>query len=94
LNRGKLPHAGRAAEAEGCAIYEGSPVVGVEDEKQIALPVAPDEDTRHRVVASAMVLGTNGYTSKLGYMNRKMVTIHTKMGATPPLGEDIFSEIG
>jgi glycine/D-amino acid oxidase-like deaminating enzyme len=91
----KMVHAlKRAAESEGCAIYEDSPVIGVEDGKQIALHVAPDEDTRYRVVASAVVLGTNGYTSKLGYMNWKVIALHTEMGATHPLGENIFSEIG
>jgi glycine/D-amino acid oxidase-like deaminating enzyme len=95
VNPMKMVHAlKRAAESEGCAIYEDSPVIGVEDGKQIALHVAPDEDTRYRVVASAVVLGTNGYTSKLGYMNWKVIALHTEMGATPPLGENIFSEIG
>jgi glycine/D-amino acid oxidase-like deaminating enzyme len=95
VNPMKMVHAlKRAAEAEGCAIYEGSPVVDVDDGRQIALHVAPDEDTRHLVTASTVVLGTNGYTSKLGYMNWKVIAIHTEMGATPPLGEDIFSEIG
>jgi glycine/D-amino acid oxidase-like deaminating enzyme len=95
VNPMKMVHAlKRAAESEGCAIYEDSPVIGVEDGKQIALHVAPDEDTRYRVVASAVVLGTNGYTSKLGYMNWKVIALHTEMGATHPLGENIFSEIG
>jgi glycine/D-amino acid oxidase-like deaminating enzyme len=95
VNPMKMVHAlKRAAESEGSAIYEDSPVIGVEDGKQISLYVAPDQDTRYRVVASAVVLGTNGYTSKLGYMNWKVIAFHTEMGATPPLGEDIFSEIG
>jgi glycine/D-amino acid oxidase-like deaminating enzyme len=95
VNPMKMVHAlKKSAESEGCAIYEDSPVIGVEDGKQIALHVAPDQDTRYRVAASAVVLGTNGYTSKLGYMNWKVIALHTEMGATPPLGENIFSEIG
>jgi glycine/D-amino acid oxidase-like deaminating enzyme len=95
VNPMKLVHAlKKAAESQGCAIYEDSPVVGVEEGKKITLHVSPDGEAHYRVTAPTLVLGTNGYTSKLGFMNWKVIAFHTEMGATPPLGENIFSEIG
>jgi glycine/D-amino acid oxidase-like deaminating enzyme len=95
VNPMKMVHALKsAAESEGCAIYEGSPVTRVDEGKQITLHVSPDRERRYRVTAPALVLGTNGYTSKLGYLNWKVIAVHTEMAATPRLDENTFSDIG
>lgn len=84
----------KAAESKGCVIYEDSPVVRVEEGKIIKLTVEPAGGKRYTVTAPALVLGTNAYTSKLGFLNRQIFAVHTEIAATPPMGKNIFSELG
>jgi glycine/D-amino acid oxidase-like deaminating enzyme len=88
----KLVHAlKKAAATAGAQIYEDSPVLEIQEGKIINLLVG---EQRHRVRAQAVVLATNGYTSKLGYFKNSVLAIHTPMAVTSPLPESIFSEIG
>jgi glycine/D-amino acid oxidase-like deaminating enzyme len=88
----KLVHAlKKAAESAGAHIYEDSPVFEIHDGKNITLMVG---EPNHRVSARAIVLATNGYTSKLGYFKNSILPIHTPMATTPSLPDSTFEEIG
>jgi gamma-glutamylputrescine oxidase len=80
-----------AAESAGAHIYEDSPVFEIQDGEDITLIVG---EPNHRVTAKAVVLATNGYTSKLGYFKNSVFPIHTPMATTPILPESTFEEIG
>jgi gamma-glutamylputrescine oxidase len=80
-----------AAESAGAQIYEDSPVFEIQDGENIHLTVGKQN---HRVTAKAIVLATNGYTSKLGYFKNSILAIHTPMAATPILPDSTFEEIG
>jgi glycine/D-amino acid oxidase-like deaminating enzyme len=81
----------KAAEGAGAHIYENSPVLEIEDGEVLRLIVG---EVRHIVRARAVVLGTNGYTSKLGFFKNSVLAIHTPMALTPALPESTFAEIG
>jgi gamma-glutamylputrescine oxidase len=81
----------RAAEVAGASIYEDSPVVEVEQGPTLRLVVGED---RRTVEARAVVLATNGYTSKLGFFRNNVLAIHTPMAVTPVLPDSTFQEIG
>lgn len=81
----------KAAESAGAHIYEDSPVFEIQDGENIRLIVG---EQRHIVLAKAVVLATNGYTSKLGYFKNSVFPIHTPMATTPCLPESTFQEIG
>ena len=81
----------KAAERAGAAVYDMSPVSGIEEGETIRLTVG---EGRHRVRARAVVLATNGYTSKLGYFKNSVLAIHTPMALTRPLPEKTFRAIG
>ena len=81
----------KAAETAGAKVYEFSPVIHVEEGKIIRLTVG---EANHKVISKALVLATNGYTSKLGFFENSVVPIHTPMAVTPPLPESTFTDIG
>jgi len=81
----------KAAESAGARIYEDSPVFEIEEGEKIRLVVG---EQNHRVIAKAVVLATNGYTSKLGYFKNSVLPIHTPMAVTPSLPDSTFEEIG
>jgi gamma-glutamylputrescine oxidase len=88
----RLVHALKsAAESAGARIYEDSPVFEIQDGEIVTLIVG---ESNHRVTAKAVVLATNGYTSKLGYFKNSVFPIHTPMATTPSLPESTFEEIG
>ena len=88
----KLVYALKAAsEGAGVMIYEDSTVFEIEEGKPVRLVVG---DGEHRVTAKALVLATNGYTSKLGYFSGRVLPFHAQIAVTPPLPEKIFSDIG
>jgi gamma-glutamylputrescine oxidase len=88
----KLVHAlKKAAEAAGASIYEDSPVLEIEQGDALRLVVG---EGRHKVEARAVVLATNGYTSKLGFFANNVLAIHTPMALTPELPDSTFQEIG
>jgi gamma-glutamylputrescine oxidase len=80
-----------AAESAGAQIYEDSTVFEIRDGEDISLTVGKQN---HSVTAKAIVLATNGYTSKLGYFKNSALAIHTPMAATPILPDSTFEEIG
>jgi len=80
-----------AAESAGAQIYEDSPVFEIRDGENIRLTVGKQN---HSVTAKAIVLATNGYTSKLGFFKNSALAIHTPMAATPILPDSTFEEIG
>ncbi len=81
----------KAAESVGARIYEDSPVIEIQDGETIRLTVG---DQNHMVIAKAVVIATNGYTSKLGYFKNSVFPVHTPMATTPSLPDSIFEEIG
>lgn len=80
-----------ASEGMGAVIYEDSPVLEIEEGKLVSLVVG---EGGHKVTAKAVVLATNGYTSKLGYFSGRVLPFHAQIAVTPPLPERIFSAIG
>ncbi|GAB5389661.1 MAG: FAD-binding oxidoreductase [Alphaproteobacteria bacterium] len=83
----------QAAEAAGVRIFEGSPVVSVEDQgasKGVLVATA-----RGSVRANQAVLAMNGYMSpKLNkQIGRKIMPVGTYVLATEPLGEDMAEEL-
>jgi gamma-glutamylputrescine oxidase len=95
VNPMKMVHAlKKEAEKAGTIIYEDSPVIKVKEGPVIRLSVGEKDKQPHEVQAKAIVLATNGYTSKLGYLSSRVFTTHTEMAATPPLDENVFSTIG
>jgi len=81
----------KAAEDAGAKVYEDSSVTHVEEGKTIRLFLG---EANHKVNAEALVLATNGYTSKLGFFKNSVIPVHTPMAVTPPLPESTFSNIG
>ena len=78
-----------AAEQENVKIYENSQVTDIQEGREIRLAVAG-----HMVQAKAIVIATNGYTSKLGYFKHQIVPLHTQCAVTPPLNEQQLEQIG
>ncbi|TFH38064.1 MAG: FAD-dependent oxidoreductase [Anaerolineales bacterium] len=81
----------QAAESAGARIYEDSPVFEIQDGETIRLLVG---ESNHTVTAKAIVIATNGYTSKVGYFKNSTLAIHTPMAATPTLPDSTFLDIG
>ncbi|MFZ2098617.1 MAG: FAD-dependent oxidoreductase [Anaerolineales bacterium] len=81
----------KVAESAGAHIYEDSPVLEVQEGETIRLLVG---EGKHQVIAKAMVLATNGYTSKIGYFKNSEIPVHTPMAVTHPLTPATFEEIG
>lgn len=81
----------KAAETAGAHIYEDSPVLEVQEGEVVRLTVG---EQKRQVTAKALVLATNGYTSKLGYFRNTVMAVHTQLAVTPPLTDAVFAEIG
>jgi glycine/D-amino acid oxidase-like deaminating enzyme len=81
----------KAAEDVGVKIYERSPVFEVTEGEVIDLSVGEE---RYTVKTRAIVLSTNGYTSKLNYFKNRIFAFHAQVAITPPLGKDVFTQIG
>ena len=73
----------QAALGAGAEIHEFSPVVDIREGTVHELRSAAG----HRVRAPSLVLATNAYTSRLGYLRRAVVPIFDYVGITPPLSE-------
>jgi glycine/D-amino acid oxidase-like deaminating enzyme len=83
----------KAAEGLGVVVYENSPVLEITEGKPVRLLVGGNEGQNHTVAANAVVLGTDGYTTKLGYFKNKIIVTHTEMAATARLEEDALSKL-
>ncbi|NNJ11333.1 FAD-dependent oxidoreductase [Chloroflexales bacterium ZM16-3] len=79
LVRGMRP----VLEQRGVRIYEQTPVLRVEPGRTIRLTTPQGE-----VRARAVVLATNGYTSKLGFFRDALFPLHSSVFATAPLTRD------
>jgi gamma-glutamylputrescine oxidase len=64
----------------GVGIYEQTPVLRVEPGRQLRLTTPQGE-----VRAEAVVLATNGYSSKLGFFRDALFPLHSSVFATAPL---------
>ena len=83
-----------AAEGLGVVVYEDSPVVEINEGKPIRLLVKGEAGEIHKVTAGALVLGTDAYSSKVGYFAKNIVVLHTELAATKPIGKEGFEKIG
>ena len=79
-----------AAGAAGTRIFEGTAVIDVEEGGEIRLTTAGGKIVR----AKAIVLATNAYTSKLGYLRRSVTPIFNYVGITAPLSEGKLAQTG
>ena len=80
----------RAAENAGATIFEATPVVAIDQGPVIHLHLSSG------VTASApmVVLATNAYSSKLGYLRSDVVPIVNYVAITPPLTKDQLDLLG
>jgi glycine/D-amino acid oxidase-like deaminating enzyme len=78
-----------AAEQEGVRIFENSQVTDIEEGQEIRLTVG-----NHTVRAKAIVIATNGYTSKLGYFKCQVIPVHAQCAVTPRLSEKQLVRMG
>jgi len=75
--------------AAGVQIYEGTPVLKVQEGKTITLTTPGGT-----VQAGAIVLATNGYTGKLGYFRKAIFPLHSHVFATAPLTNEQLAALG
>jgi len=73
----------------GLAVYENTPVLAVHEGADIRL-VTPQGEAR----TTAIVLGTNAYTHRLGYFRSAIFPAHAHNFATAPLTEEQLTEVG
>ena len=75
--------------AQGVAVHEGTPVLRVEEGREIRL-VTPRAELR----AGAVVLATDAYTPRLGYFRDSLLALHSHVVATEPLPEARWRALG
>ena len=80
-----------AVEAAGVRIFGDSPVLDVEEGQPVRLRVGKAGRT---VLADALVLATNAYTSTLGYFKYQVMPVHAQAGVTPPLTAQQLDSMG
>lgn len=73
----------------GVDIFENTPVIRVEEG-----PIIQLHTPRGTVRAKAIVLATNGYTTKLGYFRDAIFSLHSHVFATAPKSNDELAAIG
>jgi len=76
-------------EQQGVIIHENTPVLKIHEGSTITLTTPEGE-----IQAKAIVLGTNGYTGKLGYFRKAIFPLHSHVFATAPLSSDQLARIG
>jgi gamma-glutamylputrescine oxidase len=79
-----------AAESAGVLIYERTPVNAVEEGAVHRLITAAG----HKIRAQALVIATNAYTSKLGYLRGAVAPITNYVGITPSLDRERLATLG
>ncbi len=96
------PHAGQlhplkwvqalkvAAIAAGAKIFENTQVIRVEQGPVHRIVTS----SGYTVRARSLVLATNAYSSKLGYLRRAVSPIHDYVGITAPIPESLLADIG
>ncbi|MBA3869502.1 MAG: FAD-dependent oxidoreductase [Anaerolineae bacterium] len=74
---------------QGVEIYENTPVLKIQEGSTITLTTPQGE-----VRAKAIVLGTNGYTTRLGYFRDALFPLHSHVFATAPLTAEQRAQLG
>ncbi|MEZ5816054.1 MAG: FAD-binding oxidoreductase [Hyphomicrobiaceae bacterium] len=91
LHPAKL-HAGmlQLALAAGARVHGETPVLGVRSEGT-GYEV---ETARGRVLASHVIVGTNGYTDRVdGWLRRRLVPVRSRIIATAPISDNLMREL-
>jgi gamma-glutamylputrescine oxidase len=87
----KLVHVFKtAAERAGVEIYENTVVVSIDEGREHVLHTSEG----HNVKAKSLVLATNAFTSRLGYLRNSIVPVREYVAMTQPLSEQQLAEIG
>jgi len=79
-----------AATGAGAEIYDGTPVIHIEEGPVHRLTTAGGYVVR----APILVLATNAYTSRLGYLRGAVAPVFDYVGITPPLDEAQLAAAG
>jgi gamma-glutamylputrescine oxidase len=78
------------AQTEGAQVFERSPVVHIEEGARIILTLA----SGNFVKCKSLILATNAYTSKLGYLRRTVTPIFDYVAMTAPLSVTRLAQVG
>jgi gamma-glutamylputrescine oxidase len=79
-----------SAQSAGVGIYEQTPVVHIDEGERITVTTR----SGHTVRANSLVLATNSYTCKLGYLQRAVTPVFDYVAITAPLSEAALAEVG
>jgi gamma-glutamylputrescine oxidase len=79
-----------ASEAVGVEIFEQTAVIDIEEGERLTLTTK----SGYRVRARSLVLATNAYTSKLGFLGRAATPVFDYVGITSPLSDAKLSTVG
>ena len=79
-----------AATSAGAQIFEGTAIAGVEEGESLRLTTGDGKTVR----AKALILATNAYTSKLGYLRRAVAPFFDFVGITGPLSDAKLAATG
>lgn len=79
-----------AAQSAGVEFYEGTPVTAIDEGERITLATASGKQIRPRT----LILATNAYSSKLGYLRRATTPVFDYVAMTASLSETRLNEIG
>ena len=91
VHPGRLVGLWKAAAAKmGAEIYEQTPVIHIREGRVHVLSTA----TGHEIRARHLVLATNAYTSKLGYLRSAVAPITNYVAVTNPLTMSSLQELG
>ena len=87
----KLVHVFKvAAENAGAEIYENTAVISIEEGREHLLHTRGG----HTVRAKSLVLATNAFTSRLGFLRNAILPVHEYVAMTQPVSEQQLAEIG
>jgi gamma-glutamylputrescine oxidase len=76
-------------QERGVSIFENSAVTSIREGATVEVTTSGG-----RVRAGAMVLATNAYTPSLGYFRGRILPLHSRVVATSPLTEPVWSGLG
>jgi glycine/D-amino acid oxidase-like deaminating enzyme len=87
----KLVHVLKAAaEQAGVKIYENTVVVNITEGAEHVLQTSEG----YSIKAKSLVLGTNAFTSRLGYLHNSILPVREYVAVTRPLSAEQLAEIG
>jgi gamma-glutamylputrescine oxidase len=79
-----------AAQSVGATIYENTVVTNIEEAREHVVHTM----SGFTVKAKSLVLGTNAFTSRLGYFRNSIVPVHEYVAMTAPLSDQQVAQIG